>query len=163
MNEGKELCLGTFAFLWGWKQECTATWFGMALPTFEKLPQVDAMVKAWTDEWPDNRCPTIKKIKASFHSGYVSPNQILEAEVIADDPEGETMSYEWLVVEETKTQSVGGDYEAGLPSFPELTLKNNLPVGKIKAPAQKGPYRLFLTIKDGQGGAATANIPFMVR
>ena len=27
MNKGKELCMGTFAFLWGWKQEKTSTWF----------------------------------------------------------------------------------------------------------------------------------------
>ena len=31
INEGKKLCMGTFAFLWGWKQEKTSTWFGMYL------------------------------------------------------------------------------------------------------------------------------------
>ena len=32
INDGKEMCLGTFAFRWGWKQEKTSTWFGMCLP-----------------------------------------------------------------------------------------------------------------------------------
>jgi hypothetical protein len=28
-------CLGSYAFLWGHKQEATATWFGMFLPSGE--------------------------------------------------------------------------------------------------------------------------------
>ena len=162
MNQGKELCLGTFAFLWGWKQECTATWFGMVLPTFEKLPQVDAMVKAWTGKWPDNRCPNIKEVKADFHSGFVSRGQTLEAEAIVEDPDGDNMTYDWLVVEETKAQSTGGDFEHAPPSHPKLTIENNSSKCKVKAPSTPGPYRLFLTIRDGKGGAATANIPFKV-
>jgi hypothetical protein len=163
MNDGKELCLGTFAFLWGWKQECTATWFGMVLPTFEKLPQVDAMVKAWTGSWPENRCPNIKSVNADFHSKYVKMGGVLEASVDVEDPNGDPMSYDWVISEETKVQSTGGDHEDGLPSFPELTLVNNKAKCKVKVPSTPGAYRLFLTIRDGKGGAATANIPFMVQ
>ena len=162
-NKGSELCMGTFAFLWGWKQEKTSTWFGMYLPTMEKLPQVDAMVKAWTGKWPKNRCPKISSIDAPFLSKKVSKNETLTAEVVAIDPDGDPLKYEWTVVEESKAHSVGGDKEYVPQSYPDVTVKNSLNKGVIKAPSKSGAYRLFLTIRDGCQNAATANIPFFVK
>ena len=163
MNDGKELCMGTFAFVWGWKQEKTSTWFGMCLSTGEKLAQVDTLVKAWTGKWPANRAPKIKTLKASFFGKTVSKDSKLIARVDAEDPENNPMSYEWIIVKESTSNSVGGDYEWTPPSFPELTLENNKPQCVAKAPANTGQYRLFLTVRDGKGSAATANIPFQVK
>jgi hypothetical protein len=161
-NDGKELCLGSFAFLWGWKQECTATWFGMVLPTFEKLPQVDAMVKAWTGKWPANRCPNIKKVHADFSSKRIGRSSAQKASVEVIEPNGDPMTYHWLVVEETKVQSEGGDHETACKEFPELVSIQ----GKectFTTPEIPGAYRLFLTVRDGKGAAATANVPFFVQ
>ena len=36
LASSKDLLVGTYAFLWGHKQEATATWFGMFLPSGEK-------------------------------------------------------------------------------------------------------------------------------
>ncbi len=163
MNRGKELCLGTFAFLWGNKQEKTSTWFGMYLKTGEKLPQVDAIVKAWTGKWPANRCPKIKSVKADFNGKAVLSDKKLIASVEVLDPESDSLTYYWLITEESKAHSVGGDKEYVPPSFPELTIINNDPECVIKTPSKKGAYRLFLTVRDGKGNAATANIPFLVQ
>jgi len=163
INNGKEQCLGTFAFLWGWKQEKTSTWFGMFLKSKEKLPQVDALVKAWTGEWPANRAPKIEAVKADFSGKAVAANKKLIASVKATDPEGKPLKYDWVIVEESKAHSVGGDKEYEPPSFPALTLINNDPECVIMSPAKAGQYRLFLTIRDGDGNAATANIPFLVK
>ena len=43
-------CLGSYAFLWGSKQEATASWFGMLLPSGEKTPRADALARAWTGQ-----------------------------------------------------------------------------------------------------------------
>ncbi|MCM8537598.1 MAG: hypothetical protein NE334_16775 [Lentisphaeraceae bacterium] len=162
INTGKEQCLGTFAFLWGWKQEKTSTWFGMYLvDTKEKLPQVDGLVKAWTGIFPENRSPIIKKVEASFFGKRVQAKQRLTASVVAIDKDDDELSYDWLIVEESKAHSVGGDKEYAPPAHPELTIKNGKSC-KVIAPRKSGAYRLFLTIRDGQGNAATANIPFYV-
>jgi hypothetical protein len=162
LNTGKELCLGTFAFLWGWKQEKTSTWFGMYLNTKEKLPQVDALVKAWTGKWPANRSPSIESVTATFLGKTVGLNTKLTARVIAEDKDGDELKYEWLVVQESQHQSVGGDTELVPPSYPELTLLNAEEC-TFMTPSKAGAYRLFLTIRDGKGNAATANIPFLVK
>ena len=163
INNGKKQCLGTFAFLWGWKQEKTSTWFGMYLKSKEKLGQVDALVKAWTGKWPANRAPKIEAVKADFSGKEVTANKKLIASVKATDPEGKKLKYDWVIVEESRAHSVGGDKEYIPPSFPALTLINNDPECVIMSPPKAGQYRLFLTIRDGDGNAATANIPFLVK
>ena len=55
---------GSYAFLWGQKQETTATWFGMLLPDGSRLAAVDAMTEAWTGSPPNNRCPRIESLVA---------------------------------------------------------------------------------------------------
>ena len=156
------MCLGTFAFVWGAKQEKTSTWFGMYLKSGEKLPQVDALVKAWTGKWPTNRSPKITSVIADFRGKSVRPSTKLSASVEVNDSDGDSLSYEWLVTEESRAQSVGGDAEYVPPSFPKLTIKN-ASTCEVVAPSKPGAYRLFLTIRDGQNNAATANIPFLVK
>ena len=163
MVSESKLCLGTFAFLWGWKQECTATWFGMYLPTMEKLPQVDAMVKAWTGKFPENRCPVIRKIDCSFFGKTVKRNRKMVAAVEVEEPNGDPMTYDWVVGAETTQASTGGDHEDAVGMFPKLTIVNNEVDCVFKTPKKPGAYRLFLTVRDGKGGAATANIPFLVK
>ena len=69
IEDGKGLCVGTFAFFWGQKQERTPTWYSMFLPSGEKLTPVDAMVKAWTGEAPENGCPVIEKFESLVARG----------------------------------------------------------------------------------------------
>lgn len=162
MNEGYELCLGTFAFLWGWKQERTATWFGMFLPTGEKLPQVDAMTKAWLDRWPENRCPKIIRLESAAQAAVVKPGEELTALVEVVDPEDDPLKYAWMVTAESTAQSEGGDAEYRPRDFPDLIQQNGQPECRFISPANPGNYRLFLTIFDNHGSAATANFPFRV-
>ena len=72
-DDSKDICLGSYAFLWGHKQEATATWYGMFLDTGEKLPTVDAMTRVWTGKWPVNRCPKITAFDTPLNQGTIAP------------------------------------------------------------------------------------------
>ena len=54
------LCLGSYAFTWGNKQEATATWFGMFMPDGSKVGSVDVMQKLWTGKSAEHPCPRIE-------------------------------------------------------------------------------------------------------
>ena len=53
------LCLGSYAFTWGNKQEATATWYGLRLPDGSKLGAVDTLTELWSGHKPANLCPVI--------------------------------------------------------------------------------------------------------
>jgi hypothetical protein len=57
------LCLGSFAFMWGTKQEASATWFGMLLSTGEKTASVDELTQLWTGKAAKNLCPVIESLE----------------------------------------------------------------------------------------------------
>lgn len=160
-SEGK--CFGTFAFFWGNKQETTSTWYGMFLPTGERLGAVDAMSYAWNGKFPENRVPKIKRFESSAELARIPAGSIQSASVVTLDPEGDPLEYEWVITAESTDRRVGGDKEAVPPSFPNQIVQNNGDSIQFKAPSKTGPYRLFLYVRDNANGAATANIPFYVK
>ena len=160
-NAGRTL--GSYAFLWGHKQEATATWFGMFLSSGEKQPAVDAMSFAWTGEWPANRAPTIRSLESSIAYKTVKPAARAHAEVEAADREGDTLRYVWDVRAESSDRRTGGDAEAVPPSFPDV-IRSGQGTRRVslKLPRRAGAYRVFVTVFDGKGGAAAHNFPFNV-
>ncbi|CAN5721748.1 glycoside hydrolase family 2 TIM barrel-domain containing protein [soil metagenome] len=162
VEDGKGTCLGTYAFVWGNKQETTATWYGMFLATGEKLPSVDAMSRAWTGKWPVNRCPKVESITTDLREARVKADTIIPATVVVADPDNDKMTYEWAVLEESTDLKVGGDTESAPPAHPECIKKNGETTVQIRTPKKPGAYRLFLTVRDGKGAASADNIPFYV-
>jgi hypothetical protein len=49
------------------------------------------------------------------------------------------------------------------PSHPEAIVEAQAQRVRFRAPAAEGPYRLYVTILDGHGHAATGNIRFLVK
>lgn len=162
LNPGKELCLGTFAFLWGWKQEKTSTWFGMFLPTLEKLAPVDAMSKVWTGHWPTNRCPVVSALNSPVAARRIPRREEFPVTAVAEDPDGDTLTFDWSLQSESEAQSVGGEAEAAPESHPDLMIGGSNATTRFRSPDKVGNYRLFLTVRDQRGAAATANFPFRV-
>src|SRR5690606_4820426 len=110
-NAPSGLCLGTFCFLWGQKQETTATWFSMFLPTREKTPAVDVMARAWTGADPANRAPLIHGLRADFRESTVAAGAERTVTAEVTDADGDSLHYDWQVVEETRDRKFGGDPE----------------------------------------------------
>lgn len=163
VKDGAGSCIGTYVFLWGQKQEVTSTWYGMFLKSGEKLPTVDAMVRAWSGKWPENRCPKILKIETPLREAVVGAGQSVKASVQAEDPEGDALKYEWAVFGESTDRRVGGDNEAAPPAVDGCIVSQAGGEVTLRTPAKPGAYRLFLIVKDGKGNASADNIPFLVK
>jgi hypothetical protein len=160
-NAGRNL--GSYVFFWGHKQEATSTWFGMFLPSGEKLPRVDAMAYAWSGEWPANRAPKLKSLDTPIAFKRVKAGSQSFAEADCIDREGDELRYVWDIRAESSDRRVGGDAEAAPPSFPDA-IEEGQGTSRITftAPSKPGGYRVFLTAFDGQGGAVSHNLPFYV-
>ena len=48
IQSDKDLCLGSYCFLWGQKQESTSTWHGMYLSNGHPTEAVDVMQYCWS-------------------------------------------------------------------------------------------------------------------
>ena len=159
-------CIGSYVFLWGQKQERTATWYGMFMPNGEKTAAVDVMEYKWTGDWPSNLSPriasfTLNDLEASDGIELSAGAEISSA-VIATDAENDSLRYHWSVRPEAAEVGHGGDDESEPPLIPNLFLTMNHEGVTLTAPSEPGAYRLFVDITDGQGSAAHANIPFLV-
>lgn len=160
-NAGRSL--GSYVFFWGHKQEATSTWFGMFLPSGEKLPRVDAMAYAWMGKWPNNRAPKLNSLDTPIAFKTIKAGSKSFAEVDCIDREGDELRYVWDVRAESSDRREGGDAEAAPPSFADVIYKGQgTPRIEFKVPSRPGGYRVFVTAYDGQGGAVAHNLPFYV-
>ena len=158
--------IGNYVFLWGQKQERTPTWYGMFLDNGESTAAVDTMEYLWTGAWPENRAPEIEDIvldgQSAADSVTLAPDQVVEATVASRDPEGATLTWRWVLKEESQATEAGGDREK-VPQVISGRLEGGAGRAVLTAPATPGAYRLFVYTEDGSGKAAHANIPFRVR
>ena len=161
MTRAAGRCLGTFAFLWGHKQEVTPTWYGMFLPTGERTPAVDAMTLAWTGAEAEAPCPHILEFVSRLVEATVAPGSTHEvfAKVA---PAASPLDWEWRVLAESTDRKIGGDPEGVPPDWSACARAVSEGRCSVSAPGTPGAYRLFLYVRDGKGGGASANFPFRV-
>ena len=157
--------LGSYVFLWGQKQERTPTWFSMFTETGESTATVDAMQFAWTGRWPANRAPSLEALRLDGRAGNarLTARTRYPVEVVATDAENDPLAYAWSVKPESRARSVGGDPERAIPDVRGLFADATAGKTTMRAPSAPGAYRLFVTVYDGRGHAAHANLPFLVR
>ncbi len=158
--------IGSYVFLWGQKQERTPTWYGMFLSDGSKTETVDVMQSIWTGGWPDNRSPQIKSMKLDSKTPAkdvkLKASGSYKANVKAVDPDGDKLQYHWEIRHESQAAQEGGDHEEIPEALTGLMEHDDTEQLVIKAPAEAGAYRLFVYVRDGQGSAGHANIPFLV-
>ena len=159
-------CLGSYAFLWGNKQERTPTWYGLFLASGESTPGVDYLQYAWTGAWPGNRSPITSPLyldgRRAVESVHARPGEALDAQALMLDADGDALQPEWMLREESTATSAGGDHEDVPAQVAIERVSANSGRLRFRAPRKAGAYRLFLTVRDGHGHAAHANFPFQV-
>ncbi|MGC4030786.1 MAG: hypothetical protein QM754_03425 [Tepidisphaeraceae bacterium] len=155
VNAAPGTSLGGYAFLWGWKQETTATWFGLMLEDGTLTPAVNAVARAWGGKTVP--MPTLSAIKLNGPD-TAAPGGVIRASV---DAKGET-KIEWQLHRETQQPGVGGSFEPKTRQFPDA-LKPAGDSVTVTLPAEPGVYRLYAFARDNAGHAATSNVPLRVR
>ncbi len=160
-------CLGSYAFLWGAKQEATHTWFNLLLPAGEGSPgsvetteAVDALSFAWTGTFPKNRAPELLALKTEAENRELPGGKEVAAQVAGIDPDGDPLTAFWEIRAESTDRKSGGDAEAAPPSLPQYVPQKEGMKIRFLVPREKGEYRLFVFLRDGKGHAGTANVPF---
>jgi hypothetical protein len=162
VESNPDWCLGSYAFLWGQKQERTSTWFGMLLKDGSKLALVDELTHAWTGQWPKNRVPRLLALESEADLKTLPAATRYTANVKVSDPENDPLQVTWEVRSETNDARWGGDAEKEPPAHPEAIIESKGTSVTFQTPQSEGHYRLFVFVRDGKGGAATANFPFAV-
>lgn len=143
---------GQILFFWGQKQEVTPTWHSLLLPDGTWKQMAEVMAEAWKGRTPGgNRAPRIGRF--DMEAGRA----VLEA----SDPDGDRLDVQWEVMAESTDLRKAGDLESVPKSFPAALLAASADGARI-GNLPPGPYRLFITVRDGRGAAATANLPFLV-
>lgn len=160
-------CLGSYCFLWGQKQESTATWHGLFLSDGQPTDGVDAMHRAWTGEWPETRSPGILDLKLNGEGWrkdhVVGPEEALRMKVEVKDHGAEVVWTCALFPESTSTKT-GGDRQASLTEIPVSFAVSHgpIPVVEFNAPRQPGAYRVFVRACNATDQCSSANLPFLV-
>lgn len=152
--------VGVFPFLWGSKQEQTETWHGLLLPDGSLTAMTDALSRAWGKSVPEP-APVIRGI--GITADEFAPGQEISAGVNAVSFDGSTLTTEWKVLAESRGWKPDSDTEPAPGQVPVQMLHADAATVRFVAPREPGPYRLFITLRDRNGKAATANLPFLVR
>ncbi len=155
------LCLGSYAFLWGQKQEVTATWFSMFLEDGTPLAAAQTVSELWTGKAPANRVPAIASL-AIPGDRSAKPGTTFTATLNASDPEGDPLTVAWTLQRDPGEYGSGGDKETAPPTYPDAITKSDATGATVTLPKDGGLYRLFATVRDNHGGGAVANVPLRV-
>ena len=166
IEKDKELCLGSYCFLWGQKQESTATWHGMFLSNGNPTEAVDVMRFCWKGEWPESRAPSIKDISLN-NIGWrkdhiIAPSTQATLTIKYLYHNNKKVIVEYMLYPEAFSNKIGGDIQKS-PDPIKLEIINQSD-GQLTfvAPNKKGAYRLFAFVKNEKKQSSVANIPFLV-
>ncbi len=166
----RRTCLGSYAFLWGQKQETTSTWYGLHTEKGKPTETLWGVSQVWQGNLVEaNRLPAPVSVVAI---GNGSP--VLKAGtkvaipvncVVADRVKRAKVWYE--ILPESTDIKAGGDAESRPPSIAYKSLGmlkagsyRSKPVA-FRTPSKPGAYRIFVYL-EAEGFVAYGNLPFFV-
>jgi hypothetical protein len=140
------------------------TWnpaYGGAMAGGEEIEPIDMLTTLWGGPRAANHAPYISiglRINGmtSDMNVQVQVGTVASAAVSAVDPDGDALTYTWLVL---PMPSAPTDHNTHAPvSFNKLSATGGSM--KFSPPSSPGYYRLTVWVSDGKGKAATHSMPF---
>ena len=167
IEKDKERCLGSYCFLWGQKQESTATWHGMFLSNGKPTEAVDVMQFCWTGEWPQSRAPSIIDISLEnigWRKDHIlAPSAQVTLKIECLKYNNKKVIVEYVLYPEAFSDKIGGDIQISPDPIKFEIVKQGDNALIFISPKKKGAYRLFAYLKNDNGQSSVANIPFLVK
>ena len=166
IQNDSSLCLGSYAFLWGQKQETTPTWYGVFVDG-KQTEAVNVLQEVWSGTAPKNWAPQIDSFLLNntlpFKSVELKKGVKTNVKLHINHKDISSLGFNWELLPESEFTKSGGDVEKRPDSMP-ISMKGDNNVGySFNAPYQKGAYRLFVYIIDKHEQVACANFPFWVK
>ena len=163
----KERCLGSYCFLWGQKQESTATWHGMFLKNGNPTEAVDVMHYCWKGEWPNSRAPSIRDISLENigwrEDHIIEPSKQATVKIEYSKYNNNKVYIEYVLYPEAFSNKIGGDIQKSPDPIPFEIVRQTENELIFISPKKKGAYRLFAFVKNDKGQSSVANIPFLIK
>lgn len=159
-------CMGSYVFLWGFKQETTSTWYGLFTRDGLRSEPIDALERFWSGKEPINKAPHLTSLlidgKEATSSIMLTADKRYNAACVVTDPENDKLKARWQIVPESTDIKAGGDAETAPIPVSGLFKDKSSGGATFRAPRSEGAYRLFFEVTDGNGHCAYGNIPFYV-
>lgn len=153
-------CLGGYAFLWGNKQETTKTWFGMLLDDGSLTGAAAVVSRHWTGRTPAVVPPEISAIKLADGDEH-RPGDVVHASIVVKNG-SRSAKLVWELHAESVIRGEGGSYEPPTEQYANVVAGQGKSEVAVTLPQKAGVYRLYVTARDGDHNAATANVPIRV-
>ena len=167
IEKDKEMCIGSYAFLWGHKQEQTPTWYGIFTEDGKSTESVDVLNSYWAKNKSKNKAPILNSFllnnKNNKENIKVKKRKECLFLIDAIDFEKDSLTYTYELLAESTDKKAGGDFEVKLDGLEYKILNQKKGLISIKAPGRSGPYRFYVYVSDNYNNVATANIPFYVK
>lgn len=162
----KNQCIGSYVFLWGFKQETTSTWYGLFDKNGASSEVVDVLAKFWN---PGATINTAPRLDSAFLAGLpkgsdiiADPRSRITSVVYVHDADNDKLNFVYEIVQESRDIKSGGDAETPPPAVRWTHGRKKGNSLSFRTPADEGAYRLFIYIYDSAGHYAYCNIPFYV-
>jgi hypothetical protein len=159
-------CIGSYVFLWGFKQETTSTWYGLFTREGLRSEPIDELELFWSKETMKNKAPHLSSLlidkKQASESIMLTAERLYEATAQITDPNNDHLQARWHIVPESTDIKAGGDAESAPLPVAGLFKSKQYDKAQFRAPKTEGAYRLFYEVNDGKGKCAYGNIPFYV-
>lgn len=158
-------CLGSYVFYWYHKQETTHTWFSMFNEKGEETPLPKLMKMLWTGGLDVNLAPVADSMNINEFVRYqdiiLKAGTAHKAVVTATDPDKDELTFHWEIRPEAVYASYAGQGEK-TPDVIQGLIQQQKREISFTTPVEKGAYRLFVYVSDGNKQFSTANLPFLV-
>ena len=158
--------LGSYAFLWGQKQETTPTWYGVFTEAGKPTEVVDSLHYLWSGQWPTQRAPSIASFnlngKQATDSVHVTLGQQNTAYIELIQHNDQEINIRWEILPESTDIKAGGDRESRPQALTDLAFEQQGNKLTFISPNKSGAYRLFVYASTPANKIANANIPFYV-